>query len=472
MNIDLQNEWLHFENRLAKLEEDLNRHRKAISAIKAASETGRDVVPAMRPVESSNRSITNEANENSKKLETCSFDMSKVPRVKIQMLEVYKQLEFENTDGGVWKQGYGISYDKKQWHPRRKLRVFVVPHSHNDPGWLNTFENYYATQTQRILNNMLTKLAEDRRRRFIWAEISYFKLWWDEQSASNRDLVKRLILDGQLEIVGGGWVMPDEAVSHWIAQLTQLTQGHQWLKSNLDYVPNTGWAIDPFGLSPTMPHLLKGAGLENVVIQRVHYNVKKLLAREKHLEFRWRQLWDNDGSTEILTHMMPFYSYDVPHTCGPDPKVCCQFDFFRLSSFGLSCPWKVAPQVITKGNVDKRAILLLDQYRKKSQLFKSNVVLVPLGDDFRYSQSTEWDAQYGNYQKLFDHMNGNDHFNVRIQFGTLTDYFNALRDEKKNLEEFPTLSGDFFTYADRDDHYWSGYYTSRYTLFSYASILI
>lgn len=446
---------------MSKVEEDLNRHHQAISAMKEASVPVHNFISAVAPEQPRNRSTTSEGYRPSK-LPACSFNVEKIPNVDIQMLDLYKQLDFENTDGGEWKQGWPIRYDEKQWHPTRKLNVFVVPHSHNDPGWLNTFEKYYSTQTQRILNNMVTKLAEDRRRKFIWAEISFFKMWWDEQTSSTRDLVKRLILDGQLEIVAGGWVMPDESVSHWMAQLTQLTQGHQWLKTNLDYVPTSGWAIDPFGLSPTMPYLLKGAGLENVLIQRVHYSVKKRLARGKSLEFRWRQLWDNDGSTEIFTHMMPFYSYDVPHTCGPDPKVCCQFDFFRLPSFGLTCPWKMAPQVITNGNVAKRAILLLDQYRKKSQLYKTNVVLAPLGDDFRYSQSTEWDAQYGNYQKLFDYMNSKDQLNVRIQFGTLTDYFNAVRDEQRNLEEFPTLSGDFFTYADRDDHYWSGYYTSRY----------
>lgn len=56
--------------------------------------------------------------------------------------------------------------------------------------------------------------------------------------------------------------------------------------------------------------------------------------------------------------------------------------------------------------------------------------------------------------------------NAEVQFGTLEDYFNALREEAKSktgseVGLFKSLSGDFFTYADRDDHYWSGYFTSR-----------
>lgn len=101
----------------------------------------------------------------------------------------------------------------------------------------------------------------------------------------------RLLHTNQLEIVTGGWVMNDEANSHWISIAMQLTEGHQWLQRHLNYTPRSHWSIDPFGLSATQPLLLREAGLRNALIQRVHYGVKKRLARERELEFRWRQLW-------------------------------------------------------------------------------------------------------------------------------------------------------------------------------------
>lgn len=229
---------------------------------------------------------------------------------------------------------------------------------------------------------------------------------------------------------------------------------------------SNGWAIDPFGMSPTMAYLLKRTGFDNMLIQRTHYSVKKYLAKEKSLEFQWRQHWDHDDSTDMFTHMMPFYSYDVPHTCGPDPKICCQFDFLRLPGSRATCPWRVPPQAINDRNVAERSMTLLDQYRKKAQLYKTNNVLAPLGDDFRYDSAKEWDAQFDNYAKIMDYINSHPDLNAEIQFGTLEDYFNSVHEEvnaqNPNSDSFfPSLSGDFFTYADRDDHYWSGYYTSR-----------
>uniref|UniRef100_A0A8D0E672 mannosyl-oligosaccharide 1,3-1,6-alpha-mannosidase n=1 Tax=Salvator merianae TaxID=96440 RepID=A0A8D0E672_SALMN len=386
-------------------------------------------------------------------------------RAELQMLAVSALLPYDNQDGGVWKQGFDVTYDPREWDAGG-LQVFVVPHSHNDPGWIKTFDKYYVDQTQHILNSMVVKLQEDPRRRFIWSEISFFSKWWDNISTQKQAAVRRLVGNGQLEMVTGGWVMPDEANSHYFAMIDQLIEGHQWLERNIGVMPRSGWAVDPFGHSATMPYLLRRANLTSMLIQRVHYAIKKHFAANRNLEFMWRQSWDPDASTDILCHMMPFYSYDVPHTCGPDPKICCQFDFKRLPGGRINCPWKVPPKAITSTNVAERAQLLLDQYRKKSKLYRSKVLLVPLGDDFRYDKPQEWDAQFLNYQRLFDYFSAHPDLHVQAQFGTLSDYFDALYKQMGIVPGmrppgFPVLSGDFFSYADREDHYWTGYYTSR-----------
>ncbi|KAG0553507.1 hypothetical protein M758_12G017800 [Ceratodon purpureus] len=394
--------------------------------------------------------------------------------VDITMKALYDKIAFDDRDGGVWKQGWDVRYKGSEWD-QEKLKVFVVPHSHNDPGWIRTVEEYYQERTKHILDTIVASLLKDPRRRFIWEEMSYLERWWRDASEQSKKDFTSLVKSGQLEIVGGGWVMNDEANSHYFAIIEQMTAGNLWLLDNVGVSPKNAWAIDPFGHSPTMAYLLRRMGFENMLIQRTHYEVKKELAWNQNLEFNWRQIWDSENSTDIFCHMMPFYSYDIPHTCGPEPGVCCQFDFWRSPGRAGYCPWSKQPQMITPENVKERSELLLDQYRKKSILYKSNTLLIPLGDDFRYIEMAEADLAYENYQKIFDYVNSHPNLKAELQFGTLQDYFSTLRKEVSktgnmksespnsplSVPGFPSLAGDFFTYADIHQDYWSGYYVTR-----------
>lgn len=42
--------------------------------------------------------------------------------------------------------------------------------------------------------------------------MSYLERWWKDSADDKRELFTNLVKNGQLEIVGGGWVMNDEVI--------------------------------------------------------------------------------------------------------------------------------------------------------------------------------------------------------------------------------------------------------------------
>lgn len=79
--------------------------------------------------------------------------------VDITTKELYDKIEFLDVDGGAWKQGWKVSYEGNEWDSE-KLKVFVAPHSHNDPGWKLTVEEYYEKQSRHILDTIVDTLSK------------------------------------------------------------------------------------------------------------------------------------------------------------------------------------------------------------------------------------------------------------------------------------------------------------------------
>lgn len=114
-----------------------------------------------------------------------------------------------------------------------KLQVHLIMHSHDDPGWLKTADQYYTganasvylASVQYIFDSVVTELSKDSARHFTFCEISFMSRWYYEQDAKTKMIFKNLVNNGQITIVNGGWVMHDEAGVHYVSMIDQTTLG-------------------------------------------------------------------------------------------------------------------------------------------------------------------------------------------------------------------------------------------------------
>ena len=119
--------------------------------------------------------------------------------------------------------------------------MHFVPHSHLDAGWLQTYDQYYDGQVYAIFESVMEKLEHDKEVTYTVGDIAFFKRYYEGLTNFEQRKVKNLVSRGQLEIVHGGLVSPDEACPNYSDVLRNFEMGHDFVMREFGVVPTVAW---------------------------------------------------------------------------------------------------------------------------------------------------------------------------------------------------------------------------------------
>ncbi|CAJ1787393.1 unnamed protein product [Sphenostylis stenocarpa] len=350
-----------------------------------------------------------------------------------------------------------IEYNTTQRIVPDKINVHMVPHSHDDVGWLKTVDQYFVGANnsirgacvQNVLDSVISSLLEDKNRKFIYVEMAFFQRWWRQQSKAMKIKVKELVNAGQLEFINGGMCMHDEATPHYIDLIDQTTLGHQFIKDEFGKVPRVGWQIDPFGHSAVQAYLLGAElGFDSLFFARIDYQDRAKRLKEKTLEVIWQGSKSLGSSSQIFTGIFPRH-YDPP-------------DGFTFEINDVSPPIQ-DDMLLFDYNVQERVNDFVYAALAQANVTKTNHIMWTMGTDFRYQYANSWFRQM---DKFIHYVNQDGRVNALYSAPSI------YTDAKYAANEYwPLKVDDFFPYADHPNAYWTGYFTSRPGLKGYVRVM-
>jgi len=263
------------------------------------------------------------------------------------------------------------------------LNVHVVPHTHDDVGWLKTVEQYYNGDNMTIqdacvrdiIDTMIDALLESPHRTFTYVEQKFFSMWWDTQNDATKDAVRYLIANQQLFFVNGGWCMHDEASTHFIGMIDQTTLGHDFLKKELGVIPKVGWQLDPFGHSATQGSLLTAQlGFDALYFGRIDYQDLDIRHQTQECEGLWAASKVKGDKEAVFWGLTGSYSGNY----GPPEGFC--FDDRRCHPVELVTN-------MTRRELIQRVDLFLSEIKVQADRTKGNHIMLTMGSDFNVSFS-------------------------------------------------------------------------------------
>ena len=174
----------------------------------------------------------------------------------------------------------------------------MIAHSHQDVGWLLTYQEYYNSHVRVILDRVYESLMKDSKRTFNHAEIKFFEMWWVTQNETTKSNFRTLVKENRFEFISGGVVSSDEACPTYSDIVENMQVGHDFLMREFGVTPKVAWHADAFGHSSTNVRLFKELGFEGFFFGRVSDDEKVELKKNKDMQFNWKPQYEGPEGFE------------------------------------------------------------------------------------------------------------------------------------------------------------------------------
>lgn len=326
----------------------------------------------------------------------------------------------------------------------------MIPHTHDDLGWLKTVDEYFTGSLQLshhatvelVLDSVVDEMSKRPHTKFTYVEMKYFTLWYNKQPQSIKDKLKQFVKEGRFEFLNGGWSANDEACPSYEDIVDNMMTGHSFLHSEFGVTPRVGWLLDSFGHSAANARIYADMGLEALFVGRLDHKDKEKRFEEKSLNFLWRPFSKHFGDKyQIL--LSAFHD----HYCWPP-------GFYVDERYDADQPFVDDKQFKTY-NAEEKAIELLNYIQEQAAHRRENHLILPWGCDFTFANAR---LNYDQMDKIIKFVNEYNKVNVTLRYSTPSEYLDALKQDKV---KWATKYDDGFPYSDNQEDFWTGFFSSR-----------
>ncbi len=175
-------------------------------------------------------------------------------------------------------------------------KLYMIGNAHLDPVWLWRWQDGYEA-ARATFRSVLDRMEEYPDFIFTSACVCYYE-WIEHSDPAMFEEIRRRVQEGRWQMTGGWWIQADCNIPSGESFARQALMGQRYLEEKFGVTARTGYNVDSFGHSGSLPKILRLCGMDRYVYMRPGIHERSYPA--------WLFRWQSPEGEEVTAFRIPY----------------------------------------------------------------------------------------------------------------------------------------------------------------------